>query len=624
MSEMATVSVVERPREAGESNGRRPCDQIEYDFPKSRGEDRQLRKIVVALGTPCGLILGAALALAQAPAPSLPDVPNPKVAAEAPEIGRYGGTYVVSSISDPRTFNPVVAQETSSTVVTGVIFEALVEQNYITGEIEPGLAEAWAVSEGGRTWTFTLRQGVRWTDGKPLTIDDIVFSLEAVFADGVQSSTRDLLTIEDKPIRWRKVDDRRIAFTTEKPVGTFLRLIGALDVIPRHKLGDALAKGGAEFNRTYGINTAAREIVGTGPFILQSYVPGQRVTLLRNPTYWKVDKKGNRLPYLTRYVILIVPTTEAARLKFLAKETDLYSARPREFAEFKQGEKAGNYTIYDGPETFSSEFLVLNHNPAGTTAPKLTWFQDVLFRRALNHAIDRKTIAEQVYAGRASAAWGPVSSGNALYYNPKLPQYPYDVDRAQQLLAEAGYRKGTDGVLRDPQGSVVEFTIATNAGNQDREAIGNIVRQDFTKLGIRATFAPEAFNTLVDKLVGSFKWEAIVIGLTGGIEPVTGRNVWLSSGSLHMWWPKQEKPATEWEAEIDRLFEQATAEIDQDRRKQLYFRWQEIVAVQVPMMYFSNPKTQPAVRNTLGNIKLGLQGVAGELETLYYKVTYRE
>jgi len=580
-------------------------------------------RVILALAVLVTAALAAAMAAAQTAPLKLPDIPNPKVAVEAPEIGKFGGTYIVSSISDPRTFNPVVAQETSSTSVTGAIFEGLVEQNYLTGEIEPALAESWTTSPDGRTWTFTLRQGIRWSDGAPLTIDDVVFSLEAVFTDGVQTSTVDLLTIEDKPIRWRKVDDRRIAFITDKPVGTFLRLIGSLDIIPKHKLGEALARGGAEFNKTYGVDTPPREIVGTGLFTLQSYVPGQRVILLRNPNYWKVDRQGNRLPYLTRYVILIVPNLEQARLKFLANETDLYSARAREFAEFKQGEQSGNYTIYDGPETFSSEFLVFNQNPTGVSPPKLTWFQDARFRRALNYAIDRKTIADQVYAGRASPAWGPESTGNTLYYNPRLPQYPYDPGRAQQMLAEAGYQKGGDGLLHDSQGNVVEFTISTNAGNTDREAIGNIVRQDFTKLGIRVTFAPEAFNTLVGKLTGTFKWEAVVIGLTGGIEPVTGRNVWLSSGSLHMWWPKQDKAVTEWEVEIDRLFERATAEINQERRKQLYFRWQEIVATEVPMLFFTNPKTQPAVRNTLGNVKLGLQGIPGELETLYHKTTTR-
>ncbi len=578
----------------------------------------------VVLATVLVVTLGVTLVAAQPPGPTLPGIPNPKVARSAPEIGKYGGALVVTQLSDPRTFNPIVAQEGSSTDVLSPIFEGLLEQNYLTGELEPGLAESWAVSKDGRTWTFTLRDGVQWSDGQPFTADDVIFSLDAVFTEGVQTSIVDTLTIDEKPLRYRKVDARHLQFTTEKPAGLFLRLIATLTVVPKHKLADALAKGGAEFNKTWGIDTAPKEIVGTGPFVMQSYVPGQRVTYLRNARYWQVDGRGNRLPYLTRYVVLIVSNQEAERLKFLAGETDLYDARPREYAEFKQGERAGNYTIYDGPESFSSEFLAVNQNPTGIAPPKLTWFEDVQFRRALNYAIDRKTIAEQVYAGRATPAWGPLSPANKLYLHPNLPQYPYDLNRAQQALAEAGYRKGADGILRDGGGNVVEFVLSTNAGNADREAIGNILRQDFTRLGIKVTFAPEAFNTLVGKLVGTFKWDAVIIGLGGVIEPgAGGRNVWLSTGSLHMWYPKQEKPATAWEAEVDRLFDQIIREVDQQKRTALYHRWQEVMAAQVPLMHFAYVKTQPAVRNTMGNVKPGLGGAIGELSTLYYKGTYR-
>lgn len=582
------------------------------------------RAMAYFLAGALAITLLASLAAAQGTALKLPDIPNPKVATNPPEIGKYGGVFVVAQFTDPRTLNPIVAQEGSSTDVIAPIFDGLTEYNYLTGEEEPGLAENWTVSPDGRTWTFTLRQGIRWHDGKPLTTDDVVFTYQAIFTEGVQTSYKDTLTFDGKPVRFRKLDDRRVQFTTDQPVGLLLRVIGA-PILPRHKLADALAKGGAEFNKTWGVNTPPREIIGTGAFVMQSYVPGQRVTYLRNTHYWKVDRRGNRLPYLTRYVRLIVPSQDAVRLRFLAKETDFYGARPREFSELKQGERAGNYTVYDGPETFGTgDFLVFNQNPAGVAPPKLTWFQDLRFRRALNHAIDRNAIIQQVNAGRATPAWGPISVGNKLYYNPRLPQYPYDLNRAQQLLAEAGYRRGTDGFLRDPQGNIVEFTINTNAGNPDREAEGNIIRQDFTKLGIRATFVPEEFNSLVGKLVGTFKWEAIIISLGGGgIEPVTGRNVWPSSGSLHMWWPKQEKPVTEWEAEVDRLFEQAVREVNTEKRRQLYFRFQEIMAQQVPVMFFASPKTQPVIRNTLGNIKLGLEGNFGELETLYYKVVLR-
>lgn len=578
-------------------------------------------------------VLALTLLATMAGAGAAPGLPKPKVVTSAPEIGKYGGTFVVSSFSDPRTFNPVVTQDTVSTTVTNAIADPLVVQNYLTGEIEPALAESWTVSRDGRTWTFMLRDKLEWSDGQPLTVDDVVFTLQATFTQGVDTSDRDILTFKGERVQWRKLDGRRIQFQTPRsqpPVGLFLRLIEGVSIVPKHKLSDALSKGGPEFTRSWGVNATARDIVSSGPFLFQSYTPGQRIILVRNPRHWQVDQRGQRLPYLTRYIVQIVPNQEAERLRFLGKEIDAYSARPLEFAELKQMERQGNFTIYDGPETFTREFLVFNQNPAGVKAPKLTWFQDVRFRKALAHAIDQNAIMQQVFAGRATLPTSDISAGNKLYYNTNLRPYPYSIERAQQMLSEAGYRRGSDGFLRDAQGNVVEFTIATNAGNLNREAIGNLVRQDFTKLGIRATFVPESFPSLVGKLTGTYNWEAIIIGFTGGIEPGTARNLWLSSGDLHMWNPNQKQAGTPWEAEVDRIFDQITAEIDQAKRKQLYWRFQELVYENLPMLYFPYQKTQPAIRNTIGNVKLGLQGHTSGLPgwsvpatTTYFKGAYR-
>jgi len=452
---------------------------------------------LVASAVTSALLLGSGAAVGSSPPRSgLPDIPNPKVVADAPEIGRYGGTFVVSS-ANPRTLNPIVSVEGSSDVVLAPMFDTLVEENYLTGEIEPGLAESWTVSPDRRTWTFTLREGVRWSDGAPFTADDVIFTIGAVFTEGVVSLHRSALTTGGAPVRVQKLDDRRVRLTTSRPAGFLLRNLSLLWIVPRHKLEPALRQGGAAFMTTWGINTPPRDIVGTGPFIMESFVQGQRITYLRNPAFWKVDRAGNRLPYLTRFIRVHEPNPDAIRLRFLAGEIDFYSARPREFSELKAGERAGNFTVYDGPETLGFDFLVFNQNPAGVASPKLTWFQDLQFRRALNLAVDRETIGQQVYGGRATIARGPVSPTVAQYIHKGLPAPSFDLDRAQAALTEAGYRKGTD------------------------------------------------------------------------------------------------------------------------------LKWQEIVATQLPGLYTVYFKTQPAVRNTLGNVKIGYAGGSGRLVTLYYKTPYR-
>ncbi len=555
-------------------------------------------------------------------APALTGIPNPKVVRTG-KIGRYGGTLVFSSISDPRTFNPIVAQETSSSTPLGYLFEGLVETNYDTTEVEPALAESWTVSKDGRTWTFKVRRGVKFHDGVELTADDVVFTLQAIFTDGVQTSLRDVLTFAGKPVKWRKIDTYTVELKTDEPSGPFLREIG-FDILPKHKLEKALAAGGAEFNKTWGVNTPPRELVGTGLFTMQSYTPGQRVVYLRNANYWKVDAQGNRLPYLTRAVIAIVPNLDAARLQFQSGDTDVYGVRPREFAEFKSNESSGNYTVYEVGPAAGIEFLAFNQNPKGVKDPPLSWFTNTKFRQAVSYAIDRTTIANQVYAGRAKPQFGPLTVANKFFYTSSVKQYSYDPSRAEALLIEAGFKKGADGVLRDNQGRAVEFTLSTNAENNERVAIGNLLRQDLAKLGIKMNFAPEAFNTLVGKLTGSHNWEAIVIGLTGGLDPHSGQNVWKSSGSLHMWSPEQEKPATGWEAEIDRIYDQAATTVDQNKRKQLYNRWQEIAAEQQPFIYLTNTLTSTAVRNTLDNIRpRPFGGTLWNVEQVFYKTPFK-
>jgi len=211
--------------------------------------------LVLGLSAPWGLVRGAP--------PKLSDIENPKVV-KAGKIGRYGGTLVSSNISDPRTFNQIVSQETSSTVPLSRLFEGLVEVNYDTTEVEPALAESWTVSADGKTWTFKLRKGVKFHDGVEFTADDVDFTLRAIFTEGVQTSARDTLTIAGKPIKWRKVDKYTVEIKTEQPFGPFLRVIG-VPILPKHRLEGALKAGGAEFNKTWGVNTPRARLSGPVP-----------------------------------------------------------------------------------------------------------------------------------------------------------------------------------------------------------------------------------------------------------------------------------------------------------------------------------------------------------------------
>ena len=158
------------------------------------------------------------------PHPGLPGMPDPKVMVGDP--GRFGGMFLQAQVSDPRTFNPVLVQETTSGGPIGNIFDGLVEENGVTTEVEPALAESWTTSKDGRTWTFKLRQGLQWSDGAPLTADDVVFTFQVIYDKNIANSLKDVLTVAGKPIQVTKVDALTVRFQTALPFGPFLHQIG--------------------------------------------------------------------------------------------------------------------------------------------------------------------------------------------------------------------------------------------------------------------------------------------------------------------------------------------------------------------------------------------------------------
>jgi len=546
-----------------------------------------------------------------------------------PEIGRVGGELVVASISDPKSFNPITAKETSTTQVTGLIFEGLTRTHGITTEVEPNLAERWERSEDGLTWTFHLRDDVEWSDGRPFTADDVIFTFDSlIFNEAVPTSARDIFTIEGQRVNVTKVDAHTVRFELPKRFAPFLRALNQ-EILPKHKLEEAVGKG--VFASTWGLDSSPADIVGTGPFVLESYQPSQRVVLARNPRYWRRDASGARLPYLQRYIIAIVTSMDVALLKFRQGETDVFNLQGRHYPILKPVEAQENFTIYELGPARGSSFICFNqnrgHHPE-TGEPyvdpaKLSWFTNRDFRRAVAHALDRQSIIDIAMNGLGSPQYGPMTVGEGYFYNPDVPKYEYDPEKARRILRDAGFidRDG-DGVVEDPQGRPVEFVLVTNAGNPLRQKIAEMTRKDLQVIGFKVHYTLLEFNALVSKLDASYDWDAIILGLTGGIEPHFGKNVWDSSGQLHMWYPKQTTPATEWEARIDDIFNAGVQELDRKKRKALYDEWQRIVAEQLPFIYTVVPERLTAVRNKFGNLHPAMYGgVLWNLEQLYVKET---
>ena len=514
--------------------------------------------------------------------------------------GKYGGTLYQATSSDPKTFNLVMAHETSSVDAVGELFEGLTEVDLKTLKPAPALAVSWEFKNGGKRWIFHLRKGVKWFDGKEFTADDVVFTYNQIyFNPKIPNSTKDSFRIDGKLPKVKKLDNFTVEIDLPKPFAPLLYSLSA-PIFPKHVLEKAVKKG--TFMETWTVSTPPKNLVGTGPYMLVKYVPGQYLIYKRNPYYWKKDEKGNNLPYIEKKVTLILPDKNTQLLKFKAGELDFYGMRGDDYPTLSKGEKLGNYTIYNLGPSLTADFLCFNQKKGAIPDWKWKLFKNRKFRWAISHAIDRKGIVLTVYNGLGIPVYSPVTPANKLYYDPNYPKFPYDLKKARKLLEEIGLKdRNGDGWLETKDGHRVEINLLTNANNPARVEIGAIIKNDLKKLGIKVNFQPLDFNNLVEKLLNTHDFDAVIIGLTGSIDPNGGRNVWMSSGQLHLWNPNQKKPSTKWEAEVDKLFNEGATELDFKKRVKIYKKAYRIIAYEQPLIYIAAPYVFEAVRNRVKN-----------------------
>jgi len=535
--------------------------------------------------------------------------PEEELLTLAGEIGRSGGRLVVSLRAEPKTLNPLTAVDAPSReVILGAMQADLVHINRATQLTEPALAKSWKVSADNLQYTLTMRKGLRFSDGHPVDADDVLFTFRVYLDENVHAAQRDLLVIGGKPITVRKVDAWTVVFQLAKPYGVGERLFDGLAILPRHLLERPYSEG--KLAETWNLSTPANQWAGLGPFRLKEYVPGQRLVLERNPYYWKQDAKGARLPYLDELDFLFVPSSDAQVLRFQSGDTDMISRLGADNFSVLERQQRG-FTMADAGAGLEYNFLFFNLNDLGEKASpevrrKQKWFREVKFRQAVSLAVDREAIVRLVYQGRGAALWGPVTPGNRRWANTSLPHAARSLDRARQLLKEAGFswvnQANGDSALMDSDGKPVEFSVITSSSNADRTKMATLIQDDLKQLGMRVQVAPLEFRSLIDRVTQTKEYDACLLGLVSfDADPNSDLNVWLSSSGTHLWNPSQAHPATSWEAEIDRLMEQQLSATSFEQRKKLYDRVQEILTENQPMIFLASPHILAGAKNTVGN-----------------------
>lgn len=545
-------------------------------------------------------------------------------------IGTFGGELVSSTIGEgPKTFNPFNCKDNISALMSGIMYDGLLSSDPMTGQPTPKLAKSFSISSDGTTYTIKLRHGIKWSDGKPITADDVVFTWnDIIFAGLGDTSTRDSIVIDNKLPTVRKIDNYTVEFITPKPFAPFVRMLST-PIAPKHIFMPAVKKGNTYFDSFLSTNTKPKDFVVSGAFKLKEYVPAQRVVFERNPNYYEINTEQQKLPYLDKLVYLIVGDLNNEVLKFEAKELDVISLQGSKVARYKSLEPHSDFKLYNlGPDT-GTMYLSMNLNNRKdnkgkyyVNTDKQTWFQDLNFRTAVDYAIDRKNMVLNIANGIGAPLFTPESL-NSIYLNKNLKPYDKNLDKSKELLKKSGFYLDKKGKLFDKHGHRVEFDLYTNAGNTEREAIGVMVKQDLEDLGMKVNFKPIEFNSLVNKLVSTYDWDMVIMGLTGSpLEPNGGKNVWLSDGRLHMFNQRnpQEGKAKilPWEKELDYLYTQGALATKFEDRKKYYDKYQEIVYKEKPMIYIYSPIRIVALRNKFKNIyPSSLGGITHNIEEIY-------
>ncbi len=483
--------------------------------------------------------------------------------------------------SEPKTFNPILVADDSSETIRYLTGGVLVRVNRVTQQVQPELAASWKVSKDGRSITFKLRDRIFFSDGTPFSSADVDYTVKQMMDPAMHSPTGDAFRSGPGDVVTKIASPTEITITFPAPVAGLDRQFDQVAIMSA--------------------KSPKKEMAVLGPFYLADHKPGAYVLLNRNPNYWKKDAVGKQLPYLNSIRMEVQANRDIETMKLRRGEIDLINSIDAEF--YDKLHAASPELTHDAGPSLDTEQMWFNQVP---TAPipdyKRAWFRSTAFRRAISEAINRNDLCRIAFSGRATPGVGPVSPTNKFWFNSKLKAQPYDPSSALKRLQADGFHQ-QNGKLLDRNGNIVEFSIATNAGNKYRERMATMIQQDLGKIGVKVNVVTLDFPSLIERMTQTFNYESVLLGLVNvDLDPNAQMNVWLSSSDNHQWNPKQAKPETAWEAELDKLVRAQAQSMDTNKRKQYFDKVQEIVYEQAPFIYLVNKNAMSAYSTSLTGV----------------------
>jgi len=482
---------------------------------------------------------------------------------------------------DPKTFDPAKVDDQESELVRYLTAGVLLRFNRLTQKIEPRLAESWTLSHDGKTITFKLRPGLRFSDGSSLTAKDVVWSIRRV-----------LLHDTGAPVAEEFVSPAEV--TVDAPDANTVIVHLSKRVIGIGKVFDEIAIEPA--------NRPSEGRVTAGPFAVSEYRRSQFVRLRANTHYQATDGAGSALPYATGIRLDILENREQEIRLFERGDYDLIEGIPPDYFELLK--KKDPASVRDLGPSLNTEQMWFNQAPnAPILAWEKAWFQSRDFRLAVSQAIHRADLARIAYLGHATPAYSFISPANGEWYDHRISVPHTDVAAAKAALAHAGFRLNGETLL-DSSGHPVKFSILTNAGNAARMKMATLIQHDLGDLGMQVNVVALDFPALIERLMHTQDYEACLLGLENvDPDPNAMMNIWVSSSPNHQWDPSEKTPATAWEAEIDRAMDRQATAMSNAERKQAVDRVQQIVADQQPFIYLVYPNILFAVSPRLKGVQ---------------------
>jgi len=495
----------------------------------------------------------------------------------------YGDALIVGSIGEPSNLIYMLASDSASHDIAGLIFNGLVKYHTDLSVIGD-LAESWDISKDGLVITFHLKKGVKWADGAPFTADDVKFGYETIINEKIPSAYKeDFLQVKKAEV----VDKHTFRVTYEKPFAPALTSWTGIVILPKHLLEKKdLTK--SEF---------ARNPIGLGPYKLKRWTSGQELILDSYRDYYE----GR--PYIDRYVYRLIPDLATMFLELKAGGIDMMGLTPIQYTKqtdtdfFKNNFQKFRYPVF--------QYTYMGFNL------KHPFFQDKRVRQALAYAIDKSELIDVVLFGLGNPATGPYVP-NTWPYNPDVKKYEYNPEKAKELLKEAGWEDRDGDGLLDKDGMPFKFTILTNMGNTLRKNAATIIQWRLKKIGIKVEIRALEWSTFINEFIDKKRFEAVILGWSIGLDP-DQYDIWHSSKTKQ----KEFNFVSYGNSEVDELLEKGRRTFNIEERKKAYFRIQEILAEELPYIFLYVPDATPIVHSRFKGIKPSPIGITYNLPKWY-------